>query len=91
MSAKRLSPERRREIRTALDAATATLPCPRCGHESYDVLDGYLVENTQSQLRNLVISGDNRLTCVATVCACCGHLAQHVLDVLQTTARSRIA
>jgi hypothetical protein len=45
-------------------------------------LDGYFLLHLQSQLRNEVISGDNRVPCVATVCRGCGYLAQHVLDVL---------
>jgi ribosomal protein S27AE len=77
-----LSEEQRRGIERALRQAGADLPCPRCGHDEAVTLDGYLLESRQSQLRNLVISGDNRLACVATVCARCGYLAQHVLDAL---------
>jgi len=62
--------------------AGAHLPCPRCGHADAALLDGYFLLHLQSQLRNEVISGDNRVPCVATVCRWCGYLAQHVLDVL---------
>jgi hypothetical protein len=86
MSNTRLSPDEQRGIAQALESVGATLPCPRCGYEAWKVLDGYLLENTQSQLRNLVISGDNRLVCVATVCGRCGCLTQHVMDVLQESA-----
>jgi hypothetical protein len=30
----------------------------------------------------MVISGDNRVVCAATVCGGCGYLAQHVMPVL---------
>ncbi len=82
MSESRLSTDQQRGIAEALEAAGATLPCSRCDHQSYRVLDGFLLENAQSQLRNQVISGDNRVPCVATVCQRCGCLTQHVMDVL---------
>jgi hypothetical protein len=78
----RLSEERTRTIESKLRAAGASLPCPRCGLADSTVLDGYLIEQAQSQLRNLVISGDNRVSCVATVCRGCGYLAQHLIDLL---------
>jgi hypothetical protein len=79
----RLSPEETRTIEAKLRAAGAVLPCPGCGRSERRVLDGYIIEYTQSQLRNMVISGDNRMSCVATVCLSCGYLAEHVLDVLR--------
>lgn len=86
MTVPKLSDAERQRIMRTLDDAGAVLPCHRCGHEGYAVLDGYLIENTQTQLRNLVISGDNRLPCVATVCARCGCLTQHVMNVAGVTA-----
>jgi hypothetical protein len=82
VSGKGLTSDERQRIAGALERAGATHPCPRCGNETSTVLDGFLLQNTQSQLRNLVISGDNRLVCVATVCSRCGCLTQHVMDVL---------
>lgn len=87
----KLSQDQQEDIREALAAAEAALPCSRCGHRSYTILDGFLLENAQSQLQNLVISGDNRVACVATVCERCGCLTQHVMDVLYGGTSPRAA
>jgi hypothetical protein len=78
----RLSEERLGTIEAALREAGAVLPCPRCGGSDVVVNDGYIVEYTQSQLRNMVIGGDNRISCIGTVCTRCGYLAHHVIDIL---------
>jgi ribosomal protein S27AE len=78
----RLTEQQRHTITSSLEAVGATLACPRCGQSEFTVLDGYIMEHAQSQTRNLVFSGDNRVTCVAAVCGRCGYLAQHLMDVL---------
>lgn len=78
----RLTGDQRQTIESTLREAGASLPCPRCGRDDITVLDGYIVEHAQSELRNVVIGGNNRVSCVATVCRGCGYLAQHALDVL---------
>lgn len=78
----RLSEEQTRDIGSRLQRAGATLPCPRCGASESAVADGYILEYLQSQLRNMTISSDNRVACVATVCNSCGYLAQHLLRAL---------
>ena len=75
-----LPEEQKREIMATLLEAGAILPCPRCGQERFEVLDGYIVEFTQSQLRNMVVGSNNRYATVATVCSRCGFLAQHALQ-----------
>ena len=86
----RLSADQRGMIESQLNGAGASLPCPRCGHERHSLLDGYVLENLQSQLRNLVFSSDNRVACVATVCDRCGYLSQHVIDVLGGGSPTRV-
>lgn len=81
----RLTEEKRAVLAAALEGAGATLPCPRCGCSNTNVADGYIVEHTQGQLRNIVISGDNSLACMATICGTCGYVAEHVLKVLGVT------
>jgi predicted nucleic-acid-binding Zn-ribbon protein len=74
--------ERRAQILDALRQASATLPCPRCGHTHFSLVDGYLIENLQKQTRNVVVSGDNRFTSIVMTCDRCGYMARHALDVL---------
>ncbi len=74
--------ERKREIESALRDRGATMPCPRCFGESFTLLDGYLLEFQQVQLRNMVVGSNNRFASVASICDRCGFVAQHALDVL---------
>jgi ribosomal protein S27AE len=77
-----LSLDQKRAITANLLEAGATRPCPRCGGEEFELLDGYIMEFTQSQLRNMVVGSQNRFTTVASVCGRCGFLAQHALPQL---------
>jgi predicted nucleic-acid-binding Zn-ribbon protein len=70
------------DIVETLIAAGAKLPCPRCGEERFELLDGYILEFTQNQLRNMVVGSHNRYATVATVCSRCGFVAQHALKTL---------
>jgi hypothetical protein len=74
--------EHRDHILHSLQRAGATLPCPRCGHKHFSLLDGYLTEHPQQQTRNVVISGDNRFASVVLTCGRCGYMAQHAMSVL---------
>jgi ribosomal protein S27AE len=69
-----------------VESAGALSPCPRCGHERFTLVDGYFLEHLQKQLRNVVISGDNRFASIALTCDRCGFIAQHALGVLQRHA-----
>jgi hypothetical protein len=81
----RLAEELRDSISADLESRGATRPCARCGHDHVTFLDGYSIEFVQTQTRNMVVGGDNRVTCVATVCDRCGAFSQHILEVLQGT------
>ena len=78
---KTLTAEQKEEITSALRRAGASLSCPRCGHDSFTLLDGYLTDPIQWQLKNIVI-GNNHFWCAATTCDRCGYLAQHSLQTL---------
>lgn len=66
-------------ITDSLNGAGATLPCPRCGHTDFTLLDGYVIENLQSQIRNVVIGSNNRLVTAVMVCSGCGFMSWHAM------------
>jgi len=76
-----LSQEEVKRIIKALEDKGAKLPCPRCGNNSFTVLDGYFNQTVQTQVSGLVIGGKSVPTAVV-VCNKCGFLAQHALTVL---------
>lgn len=76
-----LSPEERNKIIAALEKAGAKLPCPRCGNQSFTLLDGYFNQPVQAQLGGLVLGGPS-VPSTVVVCTRCGYLAQHALGVL---------
>lgn len=63
----------------ALTAAGADRPCPRCGHEDFQLLDGYIGLPVQAKLNE---GPAGSVTAIATVCERCGFLAQHLVNVL---------
>ncbi len=72
-------PDWQQRLIDALTAAGADRPCPRCGHEDFQLLDGYMGNPLQAKL------GEGPAASVATVgavCERCGFLAQHVVNVL---------
>ena len=63
----------------ALGAVGADRPCPRCGHEDFDLVDGYVALAVQAKLTEPAITS---LPAVVTVCEHCGYIAQHAVRVL---------
>jgi predicted RNA-binding Zn-ribbon protein involved in translation (DUF1610 family) len=72
-----LSAEQRQHITAVLQEAGAVLPCPRCGNAGFTLMDGYVLEFRQSQLRNMVVGSGNRLPSVVMTCDRCGFISQH--------------
>lgn len=72
-------PEWQQKIIEALTKAGADRACPRCGHEDFNLLDGYISVPLQAKLRE---GPAGSTSTVATVCERCGYLSQHVLSVL---------
>ena len=72
-------PDWQEKLINALTRAGADRPCPRCGHEDFQLLDGYISLPVQARI------GDGpsaSVPAVATVCDRCGYLSQHVANVL---------
>jgi len=63
----------------ALTRTNADRPCPRCGHDDFQLLDGYVSLPVQARLGDGPIAS---VPTVATVCERCGFLSQHVVNVL---------
>jgi hypothetical protein len=76
------SPARRNEIIAALKRAYANEPCPRCRHNEFALLDGYvnLAPNPNPGIGLFV--GGPAIPAVVTVCTRCGFLSQHALGAL---------
>ena len=51
------------------------------------LMSASIPQHRQKQLKNVVISGDNRHPTVAVTCTRCGFLAQHDLTTLQSDSR----
>jgi hypothetical protein len=67
------------KIIDALTRAGADKPCPRCGHEDFNLVDGY----TSVALQAKVAEGPTgSFPTVVTVCERCGYVSQHALSVL---------
>jgi ribosomal protein L37E len=71
----------RDRIVESLSKAKALLPCPRCGNESFSLVDGFVAQPIQPDFRNVQLGGPT-LPSVATVCSRCGFISCHALGVL---------
>lgn len=78
---KELSKEEKEKIIKALDERGAKLPCPRCGNNSFTLLDGYFNQTIQTELKGMVIGGPS-VPSVVVACNQCGYLSQHALGTL---------
>ena len=63
----------------ALTEAGADRPCPRCGHEDFNLVDGYVSLALQAKLAEGPVSS---FPVVVTICEKCGYVSQHALTVL---------
>ena len=72
-------PDWQQKLIDALTRASADRPCPRCGHEDFQLLDGYVSLPVQARLGDGPVAS---VPTVATVCDRCGYLSQHVVNVL---------
>lgn len=78
---KELSKEEKEKIIKVLDERGAKLPCPRCGNNSFTLLDGYFNQTIQTELKGMVIGGPS-VPSVVVACSRCGYLSQHALGTL---------
>ena len=72
-------PDWQQKLIDALTRASADKPCPRCGHDDFQLLDGYVSLPVQARLGDGPVAS---VPTVATVCDRCGFLSQHVVNVL---------
>ena len=76
-----LTPEQKDKIIQALTDRGAKLPCPRCGNDTFTLLDGYFNQIIQPEPKGIVLGG-RTVPSVVVVCNRCGYLSQHALGVL---------
>ena len=76
-----LPQEQKQRIIKALKDRGAKLPCPRCGNDSFTLLNGYFNQTIQTELKGMVIGGPS-IPSVVVACNRCGYLSQHALGVL---------
>ena len=72
-------PDWQQRIIDALNRAGADRPCPRCGHDDFQLMDGYFSLPVQARLGDGPVAS---ISTVTTVCDRCGYLSQHVVNVL---------
>ena len=77
------SPEKQRQnaIIKAVEDAGARLPCPRCGNDSFTLLNGYFNQTIQTDPKGMVLGGPS-IPSIVIACNRCGFLAQHTLGIL---------
>ena len=86
----KLPPEHRQNVIRALAEHGATLPCPRCGDNGWNVLDSYISNSLTLDVQKVVIGGPV-LPTVAVICTKCGFLAEHLAASLDLSAGLREA
>ena len=73
--------DQRDKIISRLEEKGVKLPCPRCGNNSFSLIDGYFNQTIQNELKGLVIGGPS-IPSVITACNQCGFISQHALGAL---------
>ena len=76
-----LSESIKQKIVEKLKEKGASLPCPRCGNNSFTLLDGYFNQAIQTNFKGMVIGGPSVPT-IGVACTNCGHISQHALGAL---------
>lgn len=81
--------EQKQRIIKALEEHGAVLPCPRCGNNSFTLLDGYVNQPVQAELKDVVIGGPSIPT-IVVACDRCGFLIHHALGKLGLLPREEV-
>jgi ribosomal protein L37E len=76
-----ISEQKKQEIIKVLEERGAKLPCPRCGNNSFTLLDGYFNQTIQTDFKGMVLGGPS-VPSVVVACTRCGYLSQHALGAL---------
>lgn len=77
----RMTQEQKDRIVKTLQERGALLPCPRCGHTQFTILDGYFYHVLQFELPNYSIGGAG-VPAIGIACTNCGFLSEHALGAL---------
>jgi len=73
--------EFRQRATDALKTKNAVKPCPRCGNQSFTLIDGMFKHFLQLRLEDTAIGGPSVPTIVVG-CTNCGWLAEHAMGAL---------
>lgn len=76
-----MSDDMKRRIIERLRERGATKSCPRCGSESFVLVEGFFTDVIQEDTKGLVFGGP-AVPSVVLVCERCGYLSQHALGAL---------
>jgi hypothetical protein len=71
----------RERIAERLKERGATLPCPRCAHRDFALVDGYFNPPLQQDLSVMSLGGPS-IPVIVVACKRCGYLAQHAAGAL---------
>lgn len=77
-----LSDDDKAKLAKALSDKIKSFRCPMCNNHSFTIVDGYLVQNLQSNMNGIVLGNGPMIPSVAIVCTNCGFMSQHNLGVL---------
>ena len=77
----RFTPEQKQRIVSALEERGVTLPCPRCGNATFELVDGYFNQPVQEGLESFSIGGPS-IPSVVITCSRCGYMTQHAIGAL---------
>lgn len=73
--------EQKDKIIKILKERGATLPCSRCGHKNFTLVDGYFNQVIQEELMNGIVIGGPTIPSVGVVCNNCGLIYHHAVGV----------
>ena len=69
-------------IADKLNELEATLPCHRCGNDSFTILEGFTNITLQDDYKNGVVIGGKTVPVVHVACSKCGNISSHAIGVL---------
>lgn len=81
MTEQELTELQKSKIIEVLDELGAVQTCPRCGNESFLLMD-YIFDQ-KSPLRNYLVPEEPKIPSIIVVCDRCGFISQHALAVLK--------
>ena len=71
----------KQKVIQALESKGARLPCSRCGHAKFSLLDDFARIDVQRDFRSISLGG-TAIPCVMVACTNCGDVNFHALGAL---------